>query len=251
MSGLPDFAPYVKKLEQRRALSFEAREALLSMPFGILNLPANFEFVAKGSTPTRCYLVFEGFVSRFRVFNDGSRQIFSFHVPGDMVNLQSSVEAVADHSIKTNSTATLVAVDHADIDRLCEEYPEVQRAFWFDTLMDAVIFREWAVNVGRRSALARIAHLILEIADKMKSAGLYVNDTFSFPLTQYDLADAMGITTVHTNRVLQLLRGDRLIRTHMRTMSIENEAELRKIADFDPTYLHREGPRRTEVDDIE
>jgi CRP-like cAMP-binding protein len=145
----------------------------------------------------------------------------------------------------------IVTVAHADILNLAAHYPEMARAFWFDTLMDAAIFREWTVNVGRRNSRERTAHLLLELATLYAAAGLVTEDTFDFPITQSDLSDALGMTAVHLNRVLQSMRRDRLIRTHARSITIENKPALTALAGFDPSYLHPEGPRRsTEPDGL-
>ena len=243
MSGQPGFKLYVKKIEGREGLPTAARDALLNVSFQIREIAANHDFVREGDRPGRSCLVVSGLVSRHRTLRNGSRQILSFHVPGDMVDLQSALVMVADHGIRTHAPTTLVTVSHADVLKLAADHPALGRAFWFDTLIDAAIFREWTVNVGRRNAHARTAHLILEIASKMRMAGLMDADTFDFPITQSDLADALSITAVHLNRVLQQFRRSALIRTHLRTMTLLNERELGALAGFDPTYLHQEGPR--------
>jgi hypothetical protein len=119
--------------------------------------------------------------------------------------------------------------------------PELARAFWFDSLVDAAIFREWTVNLGRRNSHERTAHLLLELAALHAAVGLLHDDTFDLPVTQSDLSDALGMTAVHLNRVLQSMRGDRLIRTHSRSITIENRPELEALAGFHPGYLRPEG----------
>jgi CRP-like cAMP-binding protein len=175
----------------------------------------------------------------------------SFHIPGDLVDLQSALVVVADHGVRTHTATQIVTVAHADILNLAAHYPEIARAFWFDTLIDAAIFREWTVNVGRRNSHERTAHLLLELAALYEAAGLVTDDTFDFPITQSDLSDALGMTSVHLNRILQSMRRERLIRTHARSITIENKAALVALAGFDPGYLHPEGPRRsTEPDGL-
>jgi CRP-like cAMP-binding protein len=236
---------YLAKLERRLPLSPEAREAFLAIPTQARDYAPYQDVVREGDRTGRACLVETGMVSRYKTLRSGARQIMSFHIPGDLVDLQSVLVVVADHGIRTHTATRILTVAHSDLLNLAARYPEIGRAFWFDTLIDASIFREWTVNIGRRSSRERTAHLILELATLHEAAGLVEADTFDFPITQSDLSDALGMTAVHLNRVLQGMRKDRLIRTHGRSITIENKAELKALAGFDPTYLHPEGPRQT------
>ena len=188
-------------------------------------------------------------VSRHKDLPGGGRQIVSFHIAGDMVDLQSLMVIVADHNIHAHTSTTMTMIAHDDLLNVAARYPDVARALWFDTLIDASIFREWTTNVGRRDARERLAHLLLELAVRFKAAGLASDGTFELPLTQLDLADATGMTPVHVNRTLQWLRGEHLIRTHGKSVTIENWQGMCALAGFDTTYLHPEGPR-VPVDDV-
>jgi len=242
-SAGPAILHYLEKLERRAPLPAEAREAFLAIPTTTNIVGVYQDLVQEGDRPTRCCLIRSGLVSRYKTLRNGARQILSFHVAGDMVDLQSALVIVSDHGIRAHMPTTTVSIAHADILRLATEHPSLGRALWFDTLVDAAIFREWTVNVGRRNARQRTAHLILELAVRLRDAGLMQGDSFTLPVSQNDLSDALGITSVHLNRTLQWLRGERLIRTHSRTMTIENWPEMVALAGFDPTYLHPEGPR--------
>ncbi len=241
--AVPALAKYLAKIERRGPLPEAARAALLALPARIKRFGTYQDIVREGDRPTESCFVESGLVSRYRTLKSGARQILSFHVEGDMIDLQSALIVVADHGIRTHMPTTVVAVPHEDILRIAGEHPAIGRAFWFDTLVDAAIFREWTVNVGRRSTRERAAHLLLELAVKLDAAGLMHDDSFELPISQNDLADALGITAVHMNRTMQWLRGQRLIRTHMRTVTIENWPAMRELAGFDPVYLHPEGPR--------
>jgi CRP-like cAMP-binding protein len=186
-------------------------------------------------------------VSRYKTFPNGERQINSFHLPGDKVDLQSALLLVAAHAIRTHAPSTIVTFDCQDVIKLAEDYPEWGRAFWFDTMVDSAVFREWMLNVGRRTAVSRIAHLLLEFAWRLKFIGESDGTKFVLPVTQADLADAAGLSAVHTNRSLQRLREDKLIRTYGRTVIIEQPADLARLASFDPRYMHPEGPREASV----
>jgi CRP-like cAMP-binding protein len=178
---------------------------------------------------------------------NGARQIVSFHLPGDMVDLQSALIVVADHGIRTHMPTTLVTVAHGELLAVTARHPSLARAFWFDTLIDAAIFREWTVNVGRRNSRERTAHLLLEFATRFRLAGMMPDNTFELPVSQADMSDALGITAVHLNRTLQWMRGQRFIRTHSRSVTIENWPGMIALAGFDPVYLHPEGPRQPET----
>jgi len=242
-SDYPAIQKYVSKIEGRAALPADARAALLSLPVQTKMIETYQDIVREGDRPIRSCFVDQGLVSRYKTLRNGSRQIMSFHIPGDMVDLQSALVMVADHGIRTHVPTTVVSIAHADILRVAADHPALARAFWFDTLTDAAIFREWTVNIGRRNARQRTAHLLLEFAARFRAAGLLVEDSFELPISQADLSDALGMTAVHLNRTLQWLRGERYIRTHARTMTIENWPEMIALAGFDSVYLHPEGPR--------
>lgn len=235
---------YLAKIERRWKLPAQARHALLAVPTASKALRAYQDAVREGDRPERSCFVESGLVSRYKTLRNGARQILSFHIPGDMVDLQSALVVVADHGIRSHVATDLVTVAHDDILDLAREHPSLARAFWFDTLVDASIFREWTVNVGRRNSRERTAHLLLEFATRFDGAGLLVDDTFHLPVSQTDLSDALGITPVHLNRTLQWLRGERYIRTHSRSVTIENWPEMIALGGFDPAYLHPEGPRQ-------
>jgi CRP-like cAMP-binding protein len=242
-SPLP-ISKYLTKMEMRTALPEEARVAFLALPTISQTYRTYTDIVRERDRPTRSCFVDTGLVSRYKTLPNGNRQIVSFHIPGDMVDLQSALVIVSDHGIRAHTPTTLISVAHRDLLELAADHPEIGRAFWFDTLIDAAIFREWTVNVGRRNAQERTAHLLLEFAMRFKAAGLCEQDTFELPVTQTDLADALGITAVHLNRTLQWLRKQRLIRTHSRSVTIENWPEMIGLAGFESVYLHPEGPRQ-------
>lgn len=234
---------YLRRVEGRHPLPAAARQALYDLPRKRQTFDIYRDVVREGERTRRCCLVETGFVSRYKTLPTGGRQINSFHTAGDMVDLQSSLLLVADHSIRTHTPTTILTFDCQDVLRLAHEWPEWGRAFWFDTMVDSAIFREWMLNVGRRSAVSRVAHLMLELAWKFKAIGESDGKKFVLPVTQADLADAAGLSAVHTNRSMQKLREDGLIRTYGKTVVIEDEAALSRLASFNPLYLHPEGPR--------
>jgi CRP-like cAMP-binding protein len=240
---VPSLARYAAKLDARTPLSPGARDRLLALPVRREEFSTHRHIVHEGERTTRSFYLESGFVSCSKGLRDGARQIVSFHVPGEMVDLQSALVTVSDHGIYTHAPSAVLSIAHADILDLVEDSPEIGRALWFDTLVDAAVFREWTLNIGRRSAVTGTAHLLLELFFRFKAAGLTNGNAFELPATQADLADALGLSAVHMNRSLQTLRGERLIRTFQRTVTIENMEAMVHLAEFDPSYMHPEGPR--------
>lgn len=221
-----------------------ARRALFDLKQGRETYETYRDIVREGDVTERCCLIETGFASRYKTLPNGGRQINSFHFPGDLIDLQSALLTVADHGIRTHAPTTIVTFDCQDILKLAQEHAEWGRAFWFDTMIDSSIFREWMLNVGRRTAVSRIAHILLEIAWRMEAIGLSDGRKFIIPVTQADLADAAGLSAVHTNRSLQRLREDGLIRSYGKTVVIEQREELARVGSFDARYMHPEGPRQ-------
>ena len=121
---------------------------------------------------------------------------------------------------------------------MVQERPAINEALWRDSLIDASIFREWVLNVGRRDAKARIAHMLCEFASRRQAAGLGSPERFELPMTQEQIGDATGLTPVHVNRMLHALAADGVIVRDQREVEITDWPKMRRIADFDPAYLH-------------
>jgi len=182
--------------------------------------------------------VLSGFAYRQKLVSDGARQIISIHIPGEFVDLQNCMLGTADHNVQSLNRSEVALVPASALRELSAAYPGVARAIWMDTLIDSSIFREWVVNVGRRDARTRIAHLLCELALRLKASGAGEEDTYQFPLTQDQLADATGLTPVHTNRTLQSLRKDGLISLSSGSLKVLDWERLRDVGDFSERYLH-------------
>lgn len=240
----PDLLHHLARLLRRGPLSQRAQLAFLGLRFRREGFPACREVIREGDPTDRCCFVEQGLVSRFKTVRNGGRQIVSFHMRGDPVDLQSSLVTIADHGISTHIPTIMLTVAATEVLQVMEDCPELGRALWFETFVDAAIFREWTLNVGRRSGLERTAHLLMEFAYRYQSIGLSNGLEFELPITQIDLADALGLSPVHVNRSLQALRSNGLIRTFRRTIVIQDPGAMSQLAGFDPAYLHPEGPRR-------
>jgi CRP-like cAMP-binding protein len=157
---------------------------------------------------------------------------------GDIVDLQNSILGTADHSVQMLTEGQVVLIPRDAVRQLALDHPRIGMAMWQDTLVDASIFREWIANIGRRKALTRVAHLLCEFSLRLKVAGLGEPTNYTLPMTQDQLADAVGLTPVHVNRTLKSLEHENLIARRQRSVTIGNWQRLADVGDFDSTYLH-------------
>ena len=200
------------------------------------------DLVREGDKPTYCPLLIEGFACRYKTLENGQRQIMAFHVPTEFCDLTSLLLRRLDYSIGTLTPVRVVLVPHATILNWTKSHAGLARLLWRATLVDASVSREWIVNVGRRTAYQRTAHLLCELVLQMRSAGLARGLTCDMPLTQVELADALGLTPVHVNRTLQWLRSEGLVEFGGGSLTVLNWRELKRAAGFDATYLHQSMP---------
>lgn len=237
----PTFETMVRRLERRSPLGEEGRRALLSLPHTNRKLPPSGHIVRDGERPDHICLLLSGFAHRYKLTGEGGRQIISIHMASEFVDLQNGLLHVADHSVQTLTEAEIALIPRQAAEQLMLGHPAVSRAMWIDTLIDASIFREWVVNVGRRDSRARVAHLLCEFSLRMEAAGLASNHHYELPMTQEQLADAVGLTSVHVNRVLKHLGEEGLITRDRRSIVIEDWQRMREAGDFNERYLHHDG----------
>ena len=230
--------PMLRKLERRARLDADDRQALLALPHQIRRLAPGAHIVRDGDTPDFCALLVTGFAYRHKITGEGGRQVIALHVAADFLDLQNSLLAVSDHNVQTLTEADVALIPRDAIRDLALARPAAGVAFWIDTLVDSSIFREWVVNVGRRDARTRVAHILCEFSLRLEEAGLAANHRYELPMTQEQLADAVGLTSVHVNRVLRQLGEEGLISRNKRTIVIEDWPRMRDVGDFNERYLH-------------
>ena len=238
--------PLVRKMESIVDLTPEEREALRALPMMVRELRADQDIVRDGDQPSQCCLVLDGFTIRYKLAGEDRRQILSFHIPGEIPDLQSLHLHTMDHSLATLTNARLGFIQHRTLFDLMASFPRLAGAFWRETLIDAAIFREWMVGMGRRRAPGRMAHFFCEMYARLDSIGMAENWTVPLPITQEELGDALGLSAVHTNRALQDLRGQDLITFERGKLTVDNWKGLVRVGEFDPTYLHL-APKATEA----
>lgn len=212
--------------------------ALEALPYTLRNFRENQTVLRDGDRPSECCLIVDGFCVRSKTISDGKRQILSIHIPGDLPDLQNLHLSTMDHDLVALSNCTLAFIAQSGIRDLIRARPTVGDIFWRDTLVDAAVFREWIVNVGQRAAHSRLAHIIVELRERLRIIGRVTGNAFEMPLTQEQFGEAMGVTSVHTNRILRQLRLDGVLELHRGVVRILDEHKLQELAQFDGRYLH-------------
>jgi CRP-like cAMP-binding protein len=228
----------VRKLRSISPLSAHEEQCLRNLPLAMKEIGPDQDIVHEGDRPSECCVLVEGFACRYKVTEEGKRQIFSFHTPGDTPDLQSLHLKVMDHSLRTLTPCKVAFIAHESIAELTRECPRVGDLLWRDTLIDAAVFREWMLGIGRRSALTRIAHILCEVFMRLRAIGLTNGWECEFPITQNEIGDALGLSTVHVNRSLQELRAAGLIELRRSILTILDWDGLKQAGEFDPRYLH-------------
>ena len=239
----PNFHPLINKLESIVNLSAEERQAILALPVTVRSLKADQDIVRDQDRPSQCCVLLAGFACRYKLVEGGRRQILSFHIPGDIPDLQSLHLKVMDHNLATLVPSQVALIAHTALRALIRSHPRIGEVLWRDTLIDAAVFREWMVSLGRRPAYSRVAHLLCELLIRLRAVGLTEELAYNLPVTQAQIGDALGLSTVHVNRTLQQLKADGLISASKGAVVVENWAALEAAGEFDPTYLHlKHGP---------
>jgi CRP-like cAMP-binding protein len=203
-------------------------------------IAARKDILREGDRPTHVHLVASGWCCRYNIVAKGARQITAFLLPGDLCNSRITLLRQMDHSVGTVTSAEIVYIAPSQMDELLAR-PLIARALWMAGLVEESALRAWTVSLGKRDATERVAHLICELFVRLGTAGNARADGFDLPLTQELLGDALGLTTVHVNRVLRHLREAELVSFKNRTVEIADFSKLRKAAGFDPGYLQAIG----------
>jgi len=232
------FGRAIRKLGRLAHLDETDRQAIHALPARIETHPAHYVLVRDGARVTHLSLLIDGFACRLKETRNGVRQIVSVHLPGDALDLQHMFLRHSRHVVQTLSPATVARVSVEDFRALAADRPRIAEALWLDMSIDASIAREWIVNIGRRDALARIAHLLCEYAARRDAAGFGSPEHFELPMTQEQIGDATGLTSVHVNRKLHDLEEIGAISRDRRDLHIRDWPRLMRIGDFDPAYLH-------------
>jgi CRP-like cAMP-binding protein len=227
-----------RKLNLHHRLSDGDQRAILGLPHKIRRLEAQSYILREGDLPDRCAVLLQGYAFRHKFTGDGSRQILAINIPGEALDFQNLFLEEADHNVQMLSRGVIAEVPREAIEELIVAHPEIGRAILISTLVEASVFREWVVNIGRRDSRSRIAHLLCEFAYRLNPNDLSTFGIYELPITQEQLADATGLTAVHVNRVLQALQREGLIERDRRMIRFPSWERMQDAADFNPRYLH-------------
>lgn len=204
------------------------------------HLPARSTLLHRGEALQQSTMLIEGFMIRYIDDLEGGRQVVAFHVPGDFVDLHGYPLQVLDHSIATLTKVEIANVPHAALRGLTDHDAEFARKLWASTLLDAAMHREWLFRLGRLDAGGRVAHFFAETNARLAAIGLSDGVHYDLPITQTDLAEIAGLTSIHVNRVLRMLREERICTFRSSRVEILDLERLQRIGQFDPTYLYLE-----------
>jgi CRP-like cAMP-binding protein len=231
---------HLLKIRARDALSAEEERAIRSAVGEVREHPAGRTIIRANEELGESTLLLDGLMSRYKDLRNGQRQVTELHVPGDFADLHSFTLKRLDHDVMTLTPCRVVTMPHENLKRITEEHPHLTRVYWFSTNLDAAIHREWEVSLGRRTAIARTANLFCELYMRLGIVGMTEGDSYRLDLTQLELSECLGLTSVHVNRVLRDLREQGAVEFRSGRVMIQNLALLRQIAEFDPSYLYLE-----------
>ena len=230
---------FVQKLSGLAELKADESAVLARATADPRRYVARQDLIREGDEPGPMFVVLEGWVCRYKILPSGTRQIMAFLMPGDACDLHIKLLAEMDHSIQAITTAMVATISRIEMQNIMHEHPNIARAMYSAQLIDEGIMRAWIVSMGRRSSTERVAHLICELYLRARNIGLTGDGEFALPLSQLVLADALGMTAVHINRVLKELRLVGAMALKRGSVTIIDPVKLIQIAGFDENYLHR------------
>ena len=231
--------PLEQRLQAYAKLTTSDREALDRIAgLGNRQIGPRRDLVREGDRPRCVHVMLDGWACRYKQLPDGRRQVVALFLPGDLFDPNVFLLQEMDHSIGSITPVRIAEIGWASFDALLANSPRIAQALAVNELVTVAVQREWTVDIGQRNAYERLAHLFCELFTRLRVVGLTADDAFDFPLTQADLAEAMGMTTVHVNRTLRQLREDGLIEHGGKRLHLLDLDRLRQAAQFNPNYLH-------------
>lgn len=235
--------PLIRKLSSFADFSTEDKAALDALCSSRRSYDKHTTLIKEGDRPESVFLLLDGWAYRYKILPDGTRQVLAFLIPGDLCDINIFILKEMDHTIGLLSDAEVASIPKQALLAAMHERPQVAQALFWATLVDEATLREWLVNIGRRDAYESVAHLLCEMWLRMDQVGLVAGNKFKLPVTQEQLGDTVGLTSVHVNRTLQKMRAAGLIAIAGKTLEILDVEGLKSAAGFDPNYLHLERRR--------
>lgn len=225
---------------RRSELSDEECAVIEDAVAEVRTMPARKTILRAGEKPDFSIFLIEGFICRYMDAESGRRQLVALQVPGDFVDLHAFPLAYLDHDNATITPCKVGLVPHARLAEILATMPHLAKMLWFSTLIDAAMHREWIFRMGRLNAVSRIAHFFAETEYRLALVDRVSDGGFHLPLVQTDLAEAVGITPIHVNRSLRVLRNCGVLEFREGHAKIVDRAKLWHLAEFDPAYLFTE-----------
>lgn len=199
---------------------------------------SNHMLVHEGRKTDSIYLLLAGFACQFKMLVNGRRQVLGYLVPGDLCDVNFALSSTPAYSVGLMGECSVARIPFGVFEDLVSHFPKIGRALALAAVIEANILREWLLNVGQRDALQKLSHLFCELASRHRTIGAVAEDgSFALPVNQVALADTLGLTPVHINRTLQIMRKERLICLRRRRLAIQDYGRLAMIAGFDGAYL--------------
>lgn len=233
--------PLARKLVNYIAITPEDVRVLDRLERSQESIEAHQDIIAEGAMPRSVFLVKEGLACRYRILPDGRRQIMTFLLPGDLNDLHVFLLREMDHSVAAITPVRIATIALESVMELTIRRPRITAGLWWASLQEEALLRERIVALGRRNAAGRVAYLLCELLLRHQAVGLAEGQSFELPLTQVELADTLGMTAVHINRILQDFRKRGFIVLKNRTVVLTDLAALQKVGEFTRTYLHLRG----------
>lgn len=204
----------------------------------IVSLDRGQDIISEGEEPRTVNLLISGWACRYKMMEDGRRQVLAFFVPGDLADLHVYILKAIDHSISAITPIKYARLAPKEFEDLSDGHPKLLRALWWESLVTDSIQREWLVSVGQRDALESVAHLACELFARLKTVGLVDGNQCDFPLTQLDMADALGMTQPHVSRTITQLNKTGFVTLKRGRLEVRDLVKLQQLAAFNPNYLH-------------
>ena len=230
---------FARRLHGHGHLSNDDVALLIRACQNVREVGAGHHLILKGDWPDPVFVILDGWACQYKKLPDDARQIIAFMLAGDFCDIHIAVLETMDHSIVALTKSRVAFLPQAQMEALVESRPAITRAFWWSQLVDQSVLRTWITSMGRRKSEERVAHLMCELYIRMRNIGLATNDQCAMPLIPIVLADALGLTPVHVNRVLRKLRLAKVMEIQSGLLIILDPGRLAHIAGFDDNYLHK------------
>jgi CRP-like cAMP-binding protein len=229
----------IAKLNAFTRIAGESAEAVNKMASRrIVSVDRGQDIISEGEEPRTVNLLVEGWACRYKMMEDGRRQILAFFVPGDLADLHVYILNAIDHSISAITPVKYARLAPKEFEDISDAHPKLLRALWWESLVTDSIQREWLVSVGQRDALESVAHLACELFLRLKTVGMCAGNRCEFPLTQVDIADALGMTQPHVSRTISELNKTGVATLRRGMLEVTDLSKLKKLAVFNSNYLH-------------